>query len=340
MVGGRSHNINDLRRQLGELLTGSLPADVDWEALLRLANSEHLAPAVYLSVLNNDKVRDLPWDVAEYLSVIHELNRARNNQLREQLFEYINALNQYDIVPILTKGAVSLATGPERHIGLRMMYDLDLTVRKEEVLLAEKVLGTLGYHSLSGYGWGRASACGSIDLHYPPGRYPAYWPDNEDEFRLASISGARLLVPSNMMRAKHSIIHDMVKDGAWWLLRVNMRALFDLYELGRYREGYDWRYLIDTMPDRLTRAAAIAQRRALNLYFGTEGQPIGDRSGLLRHKVRTGQILGVLLWPLRASGRIAWLGHKAGVEWRNRETAVRLAARIVQRARRRSRASP
>lgn len=332
MFAGKPREIVALRLQLGELLTGAVPPDVDWEALLFFANSQHLVPAIFLKLAQHDKLRALPAEVHDYISLIHELNRTRNIQLQEQLLEYAQALNRHGVVPVLTKGAIDLATGPDSSLALRMMYDLDVSVRAEELQAAETALRELGYRPLNGQGWGRPSACGSIDLHYPPSRYREYWPELAGELRPAAIAGVRLSAPSNYLRARHLIIHDMIKDGGWWLLTLNMRSLFDLYELSQSAEGVDWRRLIGTMPDRLTRAAAVAQCRALDHYFQTVTRPVSEPVGLFRHKIRTEQAPSQLIKPLRACGRMSWWMHRAKVEWRNRETVSSLAGRIVRRA--------
>lgn len=74
-------------------LQGHLVPDVDWQALIALANHTLLTPALFSSLTQSGQIERLPGDVRDYLAFIDDCNRNRNLSLRAQLIETVAAFN-------------------------------------------------------------------------------------------------------------------------------------------------------------------------------------------------------------------------------------------------------
>src|SRR4051794_24358345 len=159
-------------------LKGELPGDVDWDLLIATANDALLTPDLHRALKAHALLDRAPADVREYLRFIDEVNCERNARLSGQIFELVAALNNVGIEPVLTKGAGELWKSTGEDIP-RMMYDIDITVSREELASAESCFVTLGYSRIHGVGWARSQDVAAVDIHFPPGRFPEYWPDRQ-----------------------------------------------------------------------------------------------------------------------------------------------------------------
>src|SRR5205814_10594214 len=80
-----------------------------------------------------------------HLHAAHRSNVGRNMVLRATSWELAGALNRAGIVPLFLKGSLYLVDGTFPDIGARVMSDLDLLVRSEEVGRAIQSLEALGW---------------------------------------------------------------------------------------------------------------------------------------------------------------------------------------------------
>ena len=240
-------------------------------ALLASANGNWLTPAICVALAKSEQLDHLPHDVTAFLRHIHDHNVQRNTRLLAQLHELLAAFNRAGIEPTLTKGAAHLFTSSRETFGARMMSDLDVFIETTEIAAAEQCLIDLGRQRIAGLGWGRPTDVGLIDLHYPPGSLPKYFPIAtalSTHSNRKSRQGVRAKIPSPTWRAAHLVVHDQIKDGDWWLGGLDVRHLYELAELTRSPEGIDWRALTSAMPDQLARDALESQLIALREMFG------------------------------------------------------------------------
>jgi hypothetical protein len=306
---------------LCECLQGRRPRAVDWMALLASANGNWLTPAICVALAKSTQLDHLPHDVTAFLRHIHDHNVQRNTRLLAQLLELLAAFNRAGIEPTLTKGAAHLFTSSRETFGARMMSDLDVFVETTEIAAAEQCLIDLGRQRMAGLGWGRPTDVGLIDLHYPPGSLPKYFPIAtalSTHSNRESRQGVRAKIPSPTWRAAHLVVHDQIKDGDWWLGGLDVRHLYELAELTRSPEGIDWRALTSAMPDQLARDALESQLIALREMFGI-AIPESALSGRFlprwQHARRIFQARHpVISAPLRVAGCLTWLFRRAHVE--------------------------
>lgn len=115
----------------------------DWSECLALAQVERVAGLLYAAL------RHQPW-VPDWL--IDALRReyvaqgSRNTLLLQELAQALAQLKLAGIPVIALKG-VALLAHVYRSIGLRPMVDLDLLMRKEDILAATACLAALGYRA-------------------------------------------------------------------------------------------------------------------------------------------------------------------------------------------------
>lgn len=86
----------------------------------------------------------LPGDLTEELQQAFLVNAARNIHLYQELGKLLQRLREQGIAVIALKGA-HLAEAVYDNIGLRIMGDIDLLVRKDNLLRVEQELLALGY---------------------------------------------------------------------------------------------------------------------------------------------------------------------------------------------------
>ena len=252
-------------------LQGRLPPEGAWPGVLEIANRGWLCPALYVSLRDADRLKDIPLPVREYLGFIHSRNCDRNRRLRTQLLEAVRALNAAGIEPILLKGAIDLFAAAADDIGTRMLSDLDIGIATNEMPRATAALGALGYRRTgNGREMARPDDAGVIEFHdRPSARSAAYLSaDLRACSPIEERDGATARIPTATARALHLIVHDMIKEGDYWTFRIDLRHLHDLAGLARSREGIDWQHLCAVLADRRARAALVVQARALEDLFG------------------------------------------------------------------------
>lgn len=118
---------------------------IDWDSFLEKARQNGVSPIVFLR-LNEIKNHfpDVPSGISEDLRNDYYLNAARNILIFEELEEVLNAFKESGPPVIVLKGA-ALASTVYKNLALRPMTDVDLLVKKENLLLADERLKALGY---------------------------------------------------------------------------------------------------------------------------------------------------------------------------------------------------
>lgn len=307
-------------------LRGFLPARSEWLPLIELASRGWLVPALHVAFERAGCVDEMPAGVREYVALIHDRNVERNRRLRAQLIEALGALNAAAIEPVLLKGAIHLYCGDAATVHSRMISDLDINIVPDKIAQAKAALVSLGYCETDNpRELGRPQDVGVIELHDRPHVRSRHYltGDLGASAPVVERDGVRACVPNPTAHATHLIVHDMIKEGDYWRLTINLRHLHDLANLASSAEGIDWHNVSDALPGRAGKGALAVQLRALSNLFGID-TPSELRGGFLdevRHKLRvhaagTGagpiiQFAGRLLWGFRRfSQSYAWQGGK------------------------------
>ncbi|MFC7536948.1 nucleotidyltransferase family protein [Sphingomonas sp. GCM10030256] len=302
---------DDPLRLLAQALRGGLPAPGEWQSVVELASRGWLVPALHLAMERSGHLAAVPREVRDYLELLHDRNRQRNARLRAQLTEAVAAFNDAGIRPVLMKGAIHLFTGPEQALGARISSDLDLAIAPDEFDHAVLALQGLGYRQNGEREFGREQDAGEIELHMGPSDRSAKYlkGDLRHYSKAAERSGATALIPSATAQALHLIVHDMIKEGDYWRLRLDLRHLHDLAELASRPDGVDWLRLTDMMPDKVGRRAVAMQAAALRDLYAIEiPADLGLANGaLVRHRFRKmATTLGTGGAMARLAGNLSW----------------------------------
>lgn len=253
---------------------------VDWEAVLRIANDQLVSPALWVALRRRNLATNLPDDVRKYLYEIHRLNRDRNEGLRLQALEALRSLNALGVVPVLLKGAISLFSEIYDDPGSRVMLDLDILVPQDKAQDCWNKLRELGYSPLD---CKRDFSChhhleplqrlggyGTIEIHrrafsekaeriVPP---EWIW----TRCRPMTDAGVAFCVPDPTFQVLHNVLHAAVDHGGFQRASGSLRSLHELALTATlYRDSIDWKQLRDFFergsgPNVLTTWQALAHR--------------------------------------------------------------------------------
>lgn len=290
-------------------MRGRLPDESRWLEVVDIANRAWLVPALYVALERVDCLSRIPDDVRDYLGLIHDRNRERNRRLRAQLVETLRALNGAGIHPVPLKGAITLFTGEEMEVRSRMMSDLDVHIEPAEMPAAKAALAAIDYRETeSGHNLARPDDAAVLSLHGVPNARSRRYLSGKPESWAISVErdDVTALVPTPTARALHLVVHDMIKEGDYWRLRINLRHLHDLSFLS---DAVDWNGVASALRDPAGRGSLALQLLALRDLFGVDVPPAfsASRAHRLRHRARlraAGQ--GAAASTARLVGRLAW----------------------------------
>ncbi|KAA0072955.1 nucleotidyltransferase family protein [Tardiphaga sp. P9-11] len=256
---------------------GEIPPRADWTALIALANHTLTTPSLIAFVRSHRAA--IPEEVAAYAKELHDRNAIRNDRLSAQLEEAVLALNGVGITPLLIKGAAMLATGRQSDRALRLMSDLDLIVRPDQVHTAMTTLAAIGYsidyetdgrHKKWYADLKRPLDVGMIDLHneLPGHSFLDQTPDGlRSQLRMIRLGAANALVPSPELQALVLVMHDQFQDYGYWTGSIDLRHLLDLRALNAAPGGIRWDVLMTMVSGTLVRNAVETQLLLLTTLF-------------------------------------------------------------------------
>ncbi len=279
-------------------LKGTPPKGVNWDEVIALANRSLTISSLAAAATTFAEADVIPEDVHTYLSLISERNAGRNSRLAAQLAEAIGGLNGVGIEPVVMKGAALLLGREQSEIGARLLTDLDILVRPEEMSDAIAALERIGYEIRLAAGSGswpgnpkyhlpavlaRPTDAGAIDLQCRP-RGPASFSDIEWIYARSSrmeLDGNHVHVPSPFVQVVFLVLHDQFQDGDYWRGLLDLRHLLDVAQLARSAE-IEWGELRSLFAAGYERNAVDTQILTADALFGLEGTA-GLSFGKLAH---------------------------------------------------------
>jgi hypothetical protein len=282
---------------LGQPLTSrDLPNNpTEWEKVLRLSSAHLVTPQLRWALQGQGEglVSALPTDVVEYLEAIYALNLEKTGRCKEQLVQFIQALNCVEVRPLLLKGAAVIVGGLYPTDGERMITDIDVLIPPSSLPEILKKLASIGYHALDGKGG--LVKIGTVEAfshhHYPP-LYNPDWPVTvelhvqpvvlrysrlltTDELFLGatplSWRGVDCLLPAPEHLIVHNIIHTFLVNTRGQMKNMSLRQSFEFVRASRtYADSLDW----DVIRDRFeTLGYGIPLRQYLALVNHCFGFP-------------------------------------------------------------------
>ncbi|MBP9011765.1 MAG: nucleotidyltransferase family protein [Syntrophaceae bacterium] len=226
----------------------------EWQALFTAAKRHRVSPILYHTLNRAGLTASAPPDVAEEMKRSYYANAQRNMLAYRQLENIVHDLNKLNIPVILLKGA-HLAKYVYGNIALRVMADLDLLVRSEDIGPACGVLINHGYRA-------PLDGLGISEMHAPPFRN-----ENHDKielhFNIADAElGKRFDVEDFWQRAQplavgdatalalapeDNMLHICIHSAIGHCFDNAMRALLDIRQIvEHYGTALNWQQLIHT----------------------------------------------------------------------------------------------
>jgi hypothetical protein len=252
----------------------------NWEAITAFASLHLLAPALHPALSERQLAGEVPADFAEFLETIYELNAERNRELLLETARIATMLREGGIEPpVVLKGAAYLVTGVTRHIGARVILDLDLLLRPKDAEEAVRILLKSGMECLVP---GRVATDGSRH-HYPrlgrpdcrfgvevhtrlPDAYSVVSGDDIlRESTAASVEGVAVRVPCPEHLALHHIQHTQTEVPPRNRILPPLRNVYDMTLIAaRFHDQLDWDRIAG-----LFRGAGQAHILGMYLAFGS-----------------------------------------------------------------------
>ncbi|WP_283978623.1 nucleotidyltransferase family protein [Sinorhizobium sp. 7-81] len=275
---------------LASCLDGRLPDEIDWDAVIDLANKTMTIPSLAVAVARFARQDDIPEEVRTYLAAIYQRNSQRNSRLNSQLEEAVSRLNDIGIEPVAMKGAAILVAQRQDEIGARMLTDLDIFVRPAEMARAIAALQSVGYETREDAGVGswpgnpkfrlpvvlaRPADAGSIDLHCRL-KGPASFSDIEWLYRNGNrmaLAGGHVYIPSPFAQVVYLMLHDQFQDGDYWRGLVDLRHLLDIANIARSTGEIQWEVLRSLFSAGYERNAIDTQILTISALFNIGSTP-------------------------------------------------------------------
>lgn len=252
----------------------ALPAEGDWEELLRQSDRHKVTPLLYHRLRNCHPDLLIPDGITGKLRQAHLDNSARNLRLYSHLGKILRLLRLENIPVIALKGAY-LAELVYAHHALRFMNDLDLLVHEDDLMKVDALLLEMGctptvYHrTVDGncefvYIMPKRDVCLEIHWSILPPQFP--FPIDTDgqweRSRPVIIAGveAAVFCPEDLL------LHLCLHAGCTHGFEPGLRLFNDIIEILRQHEAdIDW-----SLVHRLTREWGVGKSVYLTLKLAME----------------------------------------------------------------------
>lgn len=211
---------------------------VDWLATLDLANRHMLGPTILERLTREGHASLLPVDVEQYLRMLHVRVLKRNARIREQAADLIDILAPIGASPVFLKGATTTlgAQGALNHG--RLMRDLDVLVRSDDLAAILAALEADGYRLNDAYPEGhhaygefvKDGAPAAVDIHIELLDQPYVLParDVRHRRRPLTIGGVKAAQPDPTDRLLHHLLHAQIHHrGRYYRGGVRLDHLFE-----------------------------------------------------------------------------------------------------------------
>ena len=124
-----------------------LAGNVDWKYLLKLAEFHGVSPLISHNLVTNGLASQVPQFCLEHLNSIYYGTLYRNVIFSNELSNVLSVFSQNGISSIVLKGTI-LAEQLYGNPGLRIVTDMDILIKSEELSRAGSLLSEIGYEPL------------------------------------------------------------------------------------------------------------------------------------------------------------------------------------------------
>jgi len=220
----------------------------DWQRWVQLGSKHLVLQSLYLSLRKNNLLNYLPEDLVFDLEYMYQLNVERNQSIVIQATEIKNLLKINGIDCIFMKGTGNIFDNLYSDIGERMIYDIDILVRENQMLKAAAILIDSGYKTQKRFNPKaypstmhypillRGDYVAGVEIHRLPVQYhylKAF--DHKrifDSKKLATYDGD-FWVMDDSTKIIHNFMHSQLMHNAHFHADVSLRNLYDLLLLSQ-----------------------------------------------------------------------------------------------------------
>ena len=117
----------------------------DLELLVKAGSAQLVLPAIYCHLKHKKLLQYLPEDLQAYLKEITSINRNRNITILEEATSIGELLHANQVDYVFLKGTALLISGYYKDLGERMIGDIDVLVKSDQLLKAQELLLKQGY---------------------------------------------------------------------------------------------------------------------------------------------------------------------------------------------------
>jgi len=137
--------------------------NLNWKGLMQLGSDNLILPSLNLALRRHSLEYIPPAGFMDTLEEITDLNRERNNNIRQLLAYVAEVLSGNNIKFVVMKGVGNMMDGLYHDRGERITYDLDILVEPEKMVVAAGLLLNEGFFTQKRF---NPSAVAST-MHYP-----------------------------------------------------------------------------------------------------------------------------------------------------------------------------
>lgn len=159
---GKCLTISDNKKNRDEIENKIINEFINWDLFVKIGTSHLIFPSLFFNFKNTGLINIIPYELAEYMKHIFDLNNERNKEILLQVKELNLLLKTHGITPIFLKGASFLVENLYLNNGERMIGDIDILVSKKNYSLTIKILKNYGY----------STSEKEEDLIFPSKHYP------------------------------------------------------------------------------------------------------------------------------------------------------------------------
>lgn len=220
--------------------------DFSWELVVFNASNQYVLPAFYIQLKNAGLHTEMPEELRQHIEEITELNRKRNREIINQVNVISGLLNKNGIELVFLKGTAHLLLELYTDPAERMIGDIDILVKDNEIIRTAELIKTLGFKPHEEY---------NAALHYEMKHYPSMvnpvYPaaieihrevlnsPYDKKFAAEKIINQKqkinktseIFVPGKRELIIHNMLNSQINDRNYANARVLLRQSYDLFLL-------------------------------------------------------------------------------------------------------------
>ena len=283
--------------RLARALSGHVPSDSEWLALIEVANAHLVTPRLHDAMRRKKALDRIDPEARAYLDLIRCRNTARNAGLRNEALHATRLLNRAGIEPLWIKGAARIAGARSPADCPRVLTDIDLVVSPASRDRAIRALMSAGYRDAGGLvsdhtigNLTRGTAPGHLDLH---DRLPGHLSDllgTEVQAHAERVvrDGVVFYRPEPEIDIIINVVHELLHDRGLRRGTISLRYLLDIADQADTWATIGDHPAVRSALDEPGLALAIEiQDRMLTALFAVSGPGLGRTAkGAMLHARR------------------------------------------------------